>query len=234
MPKFQIAEIKSKKHSKIVVQEAPKYPGLQVFYDDFMKTFNNYGRVKKVLGRINNTEYFFMQYIENGVSLGQAYEKKRGNYSLEQTLEKESLGERILISMLLFEQQNGLEDEVLEKHPEQPDLFRLVNINVNGNCFVPPIIKKEGTCSVNVKNVLFCLEEMKELIHINVVKKFQRQFDLMGQNSPGTVIRRLLYKLINLHQKFVTRNERSKDFFTNQFAKVDLFAEKFDSPKSED
>lgn len=86
-------------------------------------------------------------------------------FKLESMLEKESLGERIIISMLQYFQDNNLEDEILEPHPSNPNLFRLVNIG-HSRWFVRNVIKKRNVCIINSKNILFCLDFMKEPISL--------------------------------------------------------------------
>ncbi|KRX02408.1 Acyl transferase/acyl hydrolase/lysophospholipase [Pseudocohnilembus persalinus] len=166
----------------------------------------------QVLGRINNTEHMFQQYIKDGVTLAQAFNYV--NFPIENILEKKSLGERILVSMLMYESYVPPEDEVLEIHPENSDLLRLVNIG-DSRCFVKNIIKKQDKCYINVKNVLFCMDQMKEVIEEDLVEKFS---NFVGEDKcPEQIIRHLIYNLVEYQKDLIQRKILDPKIFKEQY-----------------
>lgn len=46
-------------HLDFIVEEAPHYPGLAYAEDTFMRIFSDYTRPKRILVRINDTNYTF-------------------------------------------------------------------------------------------------------------------------------------------------------------------------------
>ncbi len=61
--------------------------------------------------------------------------------------------------MLLYPEDNSLEDEVLEQIPNLKDKYQLVNIGYT-RTFSQNFMKdfKNNECFVNVKSILFCLD----------------------------------------------------------------------------
>ncbi|KAL4427261.1 hypothetical protein ABPG74_011497 [Tetrahymena malaccensis] len=152
-----------------LVEECPQYPGLAYAEDRFIHFFSSHVKPKRMLVRINDVDYTFTQVLHNSISLQNAI-----NQGISYNFDKQSIGESILLNILIGKQHNGLEDEILEPSPNNPKEYRLVNVSESQPFSMQILRFNSVNYAINNRNIIFCLDQMNEPVDSTLIMKYRQ------------------------------------------------------------
>lgn len=194
----------------------PELPGLEEAVGRLTRKLIGHGAPFVDLANLKGEPVLISQAV-TGESL-QDVLKKTPDKNPEQLhhLDPQSLSEMLLVAMLVNPEDGKPDNYILQPLAEDPTRFRLVGID-NDHAFVPAVAReqKQGLFQkhevVQVKSVLYCLNQMKHKVHPRVRKHFIA-------TDPSAVLKEWLIELKDVNDRFnmLFTRDQGDTFFSNR------------------
>ncbi len=174
----------------------PKLPGLEEAVGRWTRNLIGFGAPHVELFRLNDDPILVSQEIK-GLTLKETI--KDHPERLKQ-LDLPSLSQLLFITMLTNPEDGKPDNYIVEQISEKPSTYRLIGVD-NDQAFVPPVAREQKTSIfqkappiVQVKSVLFCLDQMDRPIEEETRYRF-KSFD------PHALISTWLNELDQVHEQ---------------------------------
>lgn len=150
----------------------PELPGLEEAVGSFTRRLLGFGAPYTELINLDSTPVLVSQGIQ-GPTLLDAMKNK---LHLLADLDERDLSGLIIVAMLINPEDGKPDNYVIEEHPTNSGKYRLIGVD-NDHAFVPAIVKEKpgkggilrpAQTLVQVKTILYCLDQMKKPIHKDI------------------------------------------------------------------
>lgn len=198
----------------------PDLPGIEEGVGRLTRELLGFGAPYTELIKIGVSPIMVSQGIEgyNLLDVLLMEDLKKKNEILS-NIDLESLSGLILVAMLINPEDGKPENYIVERHPIQRDKYRIVGVD-NDHAFVPAIAREEDEkneapgagpvkASVQVKSILYCLDQMNYYLPHSVIDKFLKM-------DPYAIITKWLEELKVTEQSYkilFKDNIRNDGFF---------------------
>ncbi len=162
--RMQDSIIKERLHG-IYFKELPSIPGREEAAGRFMRRLFGYGAPHTLLVKMHNP--VMLSHEMEGPTLAQAFKDRSPAL---QKLDPKNISGLIIAAMLINPEDGKPNNLVLVKNKEG-DTYSLSIVD-NDNGFIEPLVRQKrkfsdekGSIKLRVKTVLYCLDQMKEIVH---------------------------------------------------------------------
>jgi Ran GTPase-activating protein (RanGAP) involved in mRNA processing and transport len=160
----------------LYVKEHPELPGIEEAVGTFTRALIGHGAPYTLLTRIGNTAYLFTEGIE-GENFQNYFKKGEGGEYLwphvQDKIDPYSFSGMALVAMLINPEDGKPDNYILQEQEE--GLYRLIGID-NDHAFVPSVAPvkwyERQIHRVQVKSVLFAMDQMKQPLHPRLRDQF--------------------------------------------------------------
>jgi len=185
----------------------PKLPGTEESVGRLTRQLIGFGAPHVELFRLNDLSILVSQEIK-GLTLKKTLESHPERLNPKQ-LDPESLSSLFLMAMLTNPEDGRPDNYVVEQIQDHPPLYRIVGID-NDQAFAPAVAKEQkkewGRAHhvVQVKSILYCMNQMKDPIQPHVREKFKKL-------DPRKELSTWLVEIDRVHQQQVSLFANEKD-----------------------
>jgi hypothetical protein len=177
----------------LYVKQYPELPGVEEAVGFLTRQLLGYGAPNTLLANIEGSAYLFSEGIPGKPLHDYLTHKTDIPWPVINTsLDAESTSGMILLAMLTNPEDGKPDNYIVQERPD--GTYQLVGID-NDHSFVPTASKVKGKVKMNVKSILFALEQMNEPLHHNLKRKFM-------YNRPGDIIREWVARLTDQAVKY--------------------------------
>ncbi len=145
----------------------PELPGVEESVGAFTRKLIGYGAPFTELIRLGDIPILLSQGIKGKPLI----DIMRQNPTELKKLDERDLSGLIIAAMLINPEDGKPDNYLVEAHPTQQGTFRLVCVD-NDHAFVPAVVKEKpdrgSKTVVQVKTVLYCLDQMKNPVHSEI------------------------------------------------------------------
>ncbi|MBS0186179.1 MAG: hypothetical protein JSS34_07590 [Proteobacteria bacterium] len=154
----------------LYVKRYPELPGIEEAVGTLTRQLLGYGAPNTLLANINGVAYLFSEGI-SGDSLDDYLRGKTTTSwdEISHCLDPEALSGMILLAMLTNPEDGKPDNYIVEACPDGS--YRIIGID-NDHAFVPSVITVQEGKRMNVKSILFALDQMNQELHPNLKRKF--------------------------------------------------------------
>lgn len=154
----------------LYIKQYPELPGIEEAVGTLTRQLLGYGAPNTLLANIQGTAYLFSEGI-NGRPL-QDYLTNQADHPwdlINSQLDPEPLSGMILLAMLTNPEDGKPDNYMVQPRPNQT--YQLIGID-NDHAFVPSASTVQGKKKMNVKSILFALNQMNDPLHSHLKRKF--------------------------------------------------------------
>lgn len=179
------------KQHQLYFKFLPDLPGIEEAVGRLTRKLLGFGAPYTDLIRLGEIPVMVSEGVQGPTLLSVLRESTAENRHILANLDLESVSGLLLVSMLINPEDGKPENYIVEPHPTKRDKYRIIGVD-NDHAFVPSVAREDADnnallkvgevkVSVQVKSIIYCLNQMKDFIPDTVVTAFLRlnPFDII-------------------------------------------------------